>query len=99
MNRKNSPVQQKFLMMHTALLQFPGAGVNPAHTHPRASEYQYHTDWNKLATAVSAFGSSNEGTVSLPTTLFATGIDDQILAKSFKTDVTTIQKIKAGLSF
>ncbi|KAJ8568488.1 hypothetical protein K7X08_028021 [Anisodus acutangulus] len=120
-----------------AVLQFPGGGVNPPHTHPRAAEllfaaqgslevgfvdttnklytqtlqvgdlfvfpkglvhYQYNSDWNKSATAVSAFGSANAGTVSLPTTLFATGIDDQILAKSFKSDVATIQKIKAGLS-
>ncbi|XP_004251388.1 germin-like protein 9-3 [Solanum lycopersicum] len=60
--------------------------------------YQYNSNRNELATAVSGFGSANAGTVSLPTTLFATGIDDQILAKSFKTDIATIQKIKAGLS-
>ncbi|KAJ8568484.1 hypothetical protein K7X08_028017 [Anisodus acutangulus] len=72
-----------------AVLQFPGGGL---------VHYQYNSDWNKSATAVSAFGSANAGTVSLPTTLFATGIDDQILAKSFKSDVATIQKMKAGLS-
>ncbi|KAM3303152.1 germin-like protein 9-3 [Capsicum chacoense] len=120
-----------------AVLQFPGGGVNPPHTHPRAAEvlfviqgslevgfvdtanklytqtlqvgdlfvfpkglvhYQYNSDWNKSATAVSGFGSANAGTVSLPTTLFSTGIDDQILAKSFKSDIATIQKIKTGLS-
>ncbi|XP_060168838.1 germin-like protein 9-3 [Lycium barbarum] len=120
-----------------AVLQYPGGGVNPPHTHPRAAEllfvvqgslevgvvdttnklytqtlqvgdlfvfpkglvhYQYNSDWNKSATAVSAFGSAIAGTVSLPTTLFDTGIDDQILAKSFKSDIATIQKIKAGLS-
>ncbi|MCD7465780.1 hypothetical protein HAX54_001935 [Datura stramonium] len=119
-----------------AVLQFPGGGVNPPHTHPRAAEllfvvegclevglvdstnklytqtlqigdmfvfpkglvhYQYNSDWNKSATAVSAFGSANAGTVSIPISLFDTGVDDQILAKSFKTDVATIQKIKAGL--
>ncbi|KAH0712902.1 hypothetical protein KY289_008861 [Solanum tuberosum] len=60
--------------------------------------YQYNSNRNELATAVSGFGSANAGTVSLPTTLFATGIDDQILAKSFKSDIATIRKIKAGLS-
>ncbi|KAK4709191.1 hypothetical protein R3W88_030116 [Solanum pinnatisectum] len=60
--------------------------------------YQYNSNSNELATAVSGFGSANAGTVSFPTTLFATGIDDQILAKSFKSDIATIQKIKAGLS-
>ncbi|CAK9146047.1 unnamed protein product [Ilex paraguariensis] len=43
---------------------------------------------------LSAFGSANTGTVSLPTTLFATGVEDGILAKAFKTDVATIQKLK-----
>ncbi|KAF5931147.1 hypothetical protein HYC85_032020 [Camellia sinensis] len=60
--------------------------------------YQYNADSSKQATAISAFGSANAGTVSAPVTLFATGIDDVVLAKSFKTDVGTIQKIKAGLA-
>ncbi|KAF5447483.1 hypothetical protein F2P56_033037 [Juglans regia] len=49
------------------------------------------------ALAISAFGSANAGTVSIPNTLFITGIDDNVLAKSFKTDVSTIQALKAGL--
>ncbi|WOL17730.1 germin-like protein 9-3 [Canna indica] len=49
------------------------------------------------AVAISAFGSANAGTVSVPRSVFATGIDDDVLAKSFKTDVATIQKLKAGL--
>ncbi|XP_059627031.1 putative germin-like protein 9-2 [Cornus florida] len=60
--------------------------------------YQYNADGQVQAIAISAFGSANAGTAALPATLFATGIDDGILAKSFKTDVTTIQKIKAGLA-
>ncbi|XP_074573789.1 germin-like protein 9-3 [Curcuma longa] len=50
------------------------------------------------ALAISAFGSSNAGTVSLPKTVFTSGIDVAILAKSFKTDVATVEKIKAGLA-
>ncbi|EOY12508.1 Uncharacterized protein TCM_030995 [Theobroma cacao] len=50
-----------------------------------------------LTMAVSGFGSANAGTVAIPSTVFATGIDDDILAKGFKTDFTSIQKIKAGL--
>ncbi|KAF3439428.1 hypothetical protein FNV43_RR17706 [Rhamnella rubrinervis] len=49
------------------------------------------------ALAISAFGSANAGTVSLPNTLFATNIDDNVLAISFKTDVATIQALKAAL--
>ncbi|KAI5666759.1 hypothetical protein M9H77_16612 [Catharanthus roseus] len=60
--------------------------------------FQYSTDANEAAIAVSAFGSANAGTVSVPTTLFGTAVDVGVLAKSFKTDVATIQKLKAGLS-
>ncbi|KAK1587241.1 hypothetical protein Q3G72_010927 [Acer saccharum] len=60
--------------------------------------FQYNADAQNPATAVSAFGSANAGTVSLPVTLFTTGIDDTILAKSFKTDVATVQALKAGLA-
>ncbi|GFZ18792.1 hypothetical protein Acr_27g0005310 [Actinidia rufa] len=58
----------------------------------------YNSDAKNPAAAVSAFGSASAGTVSVPSTVFNTSIDDGILAKSFKTDVATIQKIKAGLS-
>ncbi|CAL9000114.1 unnamed protein product [Prunus brigantina] len=57
--------------------------------------FQYNADAQNPALAVSAFGSANAGTVSLPNTLFTTGIDDNVLAISFKTDVATIQKLKA----
>nr|GMD71345.1 germin-like protein 9-3 [Ipomoea batatas] len=60
--------------------------------------FQYNADPDKLAVAVSAFGSANAGTVSIPSTVFNTSIDDAILAKSFKTDVYTIQKLKAGFA-
>ncbi|XWS28552.1 hypothetical protein CRYUN_Cryun25bG0079900 [Craigia yunnanensis] len=60
--------------------------------------FQYNADANNRAVAVSAFGSANAGTVSLPKTLFATNIDDDILAKSFKTDVATVQALKSGLA-
>ena len=60
--------------------------------------FQYNADPQNTALAVSAFGSANAGTVSVPNSVFTTGIDDSILALSFKTDVATIQKIKAGLA-
>ncbi|XP_057481122.1 germin-like protein 9-3 [Actinidia eriantha] len=60
--------------------------------------FQYNSDAKNPAAAVSAFGSASAGTVSVPSAVFNTSIDDGILAKSFKTDVATIQKIKAGLS-
>ncbi|CAI9105667.1 OLC1v1004645C1 [Oldenlandia corymbosa var. corymbosa] len=60
--------------------------------------FQFNSDPNSAATAIAAFGSVNAGTASLPTTLFSTNIDDDVLAESFKTDVPTILKIKAGLA-
>ncbi|KAK4369460.1 hypothetical protein RND71_013252 [Anisodus tanguticus] len=60
--------------------------------------YQYNADANNCAWAISAFGSANAGTVSVPNSVFNTSIPDNILAKSFKTDIFTIQKIKAGLA-
>ncbi|CAK7325210.1 unnamed protein product [Dovyalis caffra] len=57
--------------------------------------YQYNPATTP-ATAISSFGSANAGTVSVPLSVFATGIDDGILAKAFKTDIYTIQKIKSG---
>ncbi|XWS51920.1 hypothetical protein CRYUN_Cryun11dG0023300 [Craigia yunnanensis] len=59
--------------------------------------YQYNPSSDQPAMAVSSFASANAGTVSIPSTVFATGIDDDVLAKGFKTDVATIQKIKAGV--
>ncbi|KAK3205682.1 hypothetical protein Dsin_019728 [Dipteronia sinensis] len=59
--------------------------------------YQYNADTKIPAIAISAFGSANAGTVSVPLTVFGTGISDGILAEAFKTDVATVQKIKAGL--
>ncbi|KAM0894354.1 hypothetical protein ACQ4PT_024520 [Festuca glaucescens] len=50
------------------------------------------------AVALSAFGSAAPGTVSVPVTVFGTGVDDTVLAKSFKTDVPTVQKLKAALT-
>ncbi|KAK8648560.1 hypothetical protein V6N13_129310 [Hibiscus sabdariffa] len=58
--------------------------------------YQFNSATNDMAIAVSAFGSAAAGTVSVPSTVLGTGIDDVVLAKSFKTDVDTIQKLKAG---
>ncbi|KAL5763728.1 hypothetical protein ACOSQ2_016322 [Xanthoceras sorbifolium] len=60
--------------------------------------YQYNADGKNPATAFSGFGSANAGTVSVPVTLFGTDISDGILAKAFKTDVATVQKLKAGLA-
>ncbi|KAG6682306.1 hypothetical protein I3843_13G118100 [Carya illinoinensis] len=59
--------------------------------------FQYNAEPEGFAVAISAFGSAYAGTVSIPSTLFTTGIDDNMLTKSFKTDVATIQALKAAL--
>ncbi|KAH9321417.1 hypothetical protein KI387_016056, partial [Taxus chinensis] len=52
---------------------------------------------NDEAIAISGFGSANAGTVSVPTTLFASGISDDVLVKSFKTDYKTVDALKQAL--
>lgn len=59
--------------------------------------YQYNPSADMPVLAVAAFGCTNGGSVSVPAAVFGGGVDDDILAESFKTDVTTIQKIKAAL--
>lgn len=120
-----------------AVLEFPPGGINPPHTHPRASELlflvvgtlevtlidtknvpftqrletgdlfifpkglvhlQYNRNHKQAAIAISTFGSASAGTVSVPSSVFGTGIDDVILAKAFKTDVDTVKKIKSGIT-
>ncbi|MQL98142.1 hypothetical protein Taro_030844 [Colocasia esculenta] len=58
--------------------------------------YQLNRDGQNPAVAVSAFGSANAGTVVLPKALFASGIEKDVLAKSFKTDVGTVEKLVAA---
>lgn len=59
--------------------------------------YQYNNaNAKEPAVALTAFGSANGGKVTLPVNLFGSGIDDTVLAQSFKIDVETVRKIKAG---
>ena len=60
--------------------------------------FQYNDDVKFTALAISTFGSANAGTVLLPNTLSTTGIDDNVLAESFKTDIATIKALKVGLA-
>jgi len=55
--------------------------------------FQINKDSKYPAVALSAFGSANAGTVTLPKILFASGIDKEVLAKSFKTENQVIDKL------
>ncbi|CAI0403827.1 unnamed protein product [Linum tenue] len=82
-----------------ATLLFPNTlQVGDMFVFPKGLVHFQYNAGTSYAIALSAFGSASAGTVSLPGTLFATGIDDAVLAKSFKTDVGVIQKLKAGLA-
>ncbi|CAN6223267.1 unnamed protein product [Urochloa humidicola] len=65
---------------------------------PKGTVHWQCNKGNQLAKALSAFGSAAAGLVSVPVTVFGTGIDDTVLAKSFKTDVDTVHKLKAALT-
>ncbi|KAJ6927671.1 hypothetical protein NC651_011641 [Populus alba x Populus x berolinensis] len=81
------------LQLSYAVLQFPAGTTNPPHTHPRSAE-DSSTQPTSSSPRLYRLGSASAGTVSLPTT----SIDDNILAKAFKTDVATIQALNAGLA-
>ncbi|PKA63024.1 Germin-like protein 9-3 [Apostasia shenzhenica] len=49
--------------------------------------------------ALSAFGSSNAGTISLPKAIFGSGIDAEVLAKAFKTDAATVGKLVSANAY
>ncbi|KAH7655182.1 Germin protein [Dioscorea alata] len=55
--------------------------------------FQINLDSRYPAVALSAFGSANAGTIQLPRALFASGIDNAVLSKSFKVNSDTIQEI------
>ncbi|CAM0953145.1 unnamed protein product [Alopecurus aequalis] len=65
---------------------------------PKGLVHYQSNQGSSLAVALSGFGSASAGTVSVPVTVFGTGVDDLVLAKSFKTDVATVQKLKAALT-
>ncbi|KAK4255253.1 hypothetical protein QN277_008272 [Acacia crassicarpa] len=58
--------------------------------------FQLNANNQTAALALSAFGSANPGTVSIPSTLFNSTIDDNVLALAFRTDVDTIRTLKKG---
>ncbi|KAF6137388.1 hypothetical protein GIB67_036425 [Kingdonia uniflora] len=65
---------------------------------PKGLVHSQFNAYAKGATAVAAFASAIAGTFQIPGSVFTSGIDDDVLAKSFKTDAETIQKIKDGLA-
>ncbi|KAI6688952.1 hypothetical protein NL676_025780 [Syzygium grande] len=55
--------------------------------HPKGLvHYQYNANQTNFAIALSEHGSASAGTVSVPLCVFATNINNGILAKSFKTN-------------
>ncbi|CAM0953146.1 unnamed protein product [Alopecurus aequalis] len=59
--------------------------------------FQYNAG-AQTARAFSTFGGAIPGTVSLPNTVFESGIDDGVLAKSFHVDQATVEALKHDLA-
>ncbi|XP_065862165.1 germin-like protein 9-3 [Euphorbia lathyris] len=55
--------------------------------------FQVNTRFDSPAYALGVFGSANSGTVSLPGTIFGSGISPEILANGFNVDQETISKL------
>ncbi|KAK8954409.1 Germin-like protein 9-3 [Platanthera zijinensis] len=60
--------------------------------------FQVNVDPIYSATAISAFGSADPGTISLPKTIFGSHIQDSVLAEAFKTDAVTVGKLVSANS-
>ncbi|KAJ0045586.1 hypothetical protein Pint_05322 [Pistacia integerrima] len=58
--------------------------------------HQPNDDPKHPCATLSAFGSANAATVSVPLNVFTSGIDDNIIARAFITDVATVQKLRAS---
>nr|GEV28073.1 cytosolic Fe-S cluster assembly factor NBP35 [Tanacetum cinerariifolium] len=59
--------------------------------------FQYNNSTKEPALAISAFGSANAGTQSIPTSIFNSSIFEGILDESFHAKRATIRKIEDGL--
>ncbi|KAG0482301.1 hypothetical protein HPP92_010385 [Vanilla planifolia] len=75
--------------LYTQVLHAGDTFVNPK----GLVHFQANQNPRNPALVVSAFGSSDAGTMSLPRALFGSGIDQWILAESFKTDIGTIDRL------
>ncbi|XP_024515289.1 putative germin-like protein 9-2 [Selaginella moellendorffii] len=73
-------------------------GTGDAFVFPKGLVHFQFNEGQYAAKAISAFGSSNAGTVSIPATIFGSGIDDQVLSKAFKVGIDTIQTLKAAFA-
>ncbi|KAK8953882.1 putative germin-like protein 9-2 [Platanthera zijinensis] len=60
--------------------------------------FQVNEDSNYPAVAISAFGSANPGTISLPKTIFGSRIRKSVLAESFKIDAGTVGELVSANS-
>ena len=78
--------------LHTATLQ-----AGDMFVFPKGMVHFQSNNGTDVARAFSAFGSASPGTISLPTELFETGIDDAVLEKSFHTDQATVDALKHDL--
>lgn len=78
--------------LHTAALQ-----AGDMFVFPKGMVHFQYNNGTELARAFSAFGSASPGTISLPTELFETGVDDAVLEKSFHTDQATVDALKHSL--
>jgi quercetin dioxygenase-like cupin family protein len=78
--------------VHTAVLE-----TGDAFVFPKGMVHFQLNNGTAASRAFSAFGSASPGTISLPATLFETGIDDAVLEKSFRVDEATVEELEHDL--
>ncbi|BBN10088.1 protein MpCupin63 [Marchantia polymorpha subsp. ruderalis] len=57
--------------------------------------FQINMSKKQTVRAISAFGSSNAGTISLPRNIFGSGIEDEVLLQAFKITSAELMMLKA----
>ncbi|BBH05201.1 hypothetical protein Prudu_016521 [Prunus dulcis] len=92
-----------FKSVSCAVLEFPSGTTNPPHTHPRSAELLFLVDGTLEVGFIDTknkplYTDSSIRNCITPQHSVYHRIDDNVLAISFKTDVATIQKLKAGLA-
>ncbi|MBA0736232.1 hypothetical protein Gogos_009801 [Gossypium gossypioides] len=81
-----------------ARIDYAPGGLNPPHTHPRATETKNNGD--KSASVIAGFNSQLPGTQSIAATLFTStpAVPDNVLTKTFQIGTKEVDKIKNKLA-
>ncbi|PNX87776.1 germin-like protein subfamily 2 member 4-like, partial [Trifolium pratense] len=90
-------------------IDYKPKGLNPPHTHPRATEIVFvleglvhyqKNNGDKASSVISAFNSQLPGTLSIASALFGSTptVPDDVLAQAFQIDTKLVDQVKTKLA-